>query len=38
LGAPEPSKLQIEAVKYVQEVAGSEKLRFDFTLQPGELF
>lgn len=37
LGAPAPTELQIEAVKYVQEVAGSEKLRFDFTLQPGEL-
>ena len=27
---------QVEALKYVQELAGSRKLRFDITLQPGQ--
>jgi hypothetical protein len=36
MGAPPVKPGQVEALKYVQELAGSRKLRFDFTLQPGQ--
>ena len=36
MGAPPVQPGQVEALKYVQELAGSRKLRFDFTLQPGQ--
>ena len=36
MGAPPVQPGQVEALKYVQELASSRKLRFDFTLQPGQ--
>ena len=36
MGAPPVQPGQVEALKYVQELAGSSKLRFDFALQPGQ--
>ena len=36
MGAPPVKPGQVEALKFAQEVAGSRKLRFDYTLQPGK--
>ncbi len=36
MGAPPVKPGQVEALKFAQEVAGSRKLRFNFTLQPGK--
>jgi hypothetical protein len=35
LGAPPVKEGQVEAIKFVQEVAAEPKLRFDVTLRPG---